>query len=82
MIPGADHDRQLLGAPMDRLTDRQETVLRAVERYYEVTGEPCPIRYLARRLSRHHSTIQSHLEALERKGWLATRGPAVPIRHR
>lgn len=62
------------------LTDRQSVVLETVESYYAVTGEPCPVRYLARRLRVHHSTIQSHLEALERKGWLATSGPAVPRR--
>lgn len=62
------------------LTDRQQVVLETVEQYYAVTGEPCPVRYLARRLRVHHSTIQSHLEALERKGWLQTTGPAIPRR--
>lgn len=63
------------------LTARQRDVLRVIEGYCQVTGEPCSARYMARRLSVHHSTIQQHLAALHRKGWLRTpNAPAMPVR--
>lgn len=69
--------------PFERLTVRQQKVLTLVTEFYEVTGEPCSASYVSRRLSLHHSTIQVHLSALYRKGWLRTpNAPAVPFLQR
>ena len=68
------------GVHAGALTARQKDIMVEVANYYIATGEPAPIRYLARRMDVHHSTIQDHLRALNRKGWLATAGPAVPLR--
>jgi DNA-binding MarR family transcriptional regulator len=54
------------------LTVRQREVLVLCERYLRETGEPASVRYLARRLGVHPSTIVDHLEALARKNWLRT----------
>jgi Mn-dependent DtxR family transcriptional regulator len=63
------------------LTDRQRDIITTIDRYYAVTGEPCPATYIGRRLRLHHSTVQDHLERLHRKGWLrAPNAPAVPAR--
>lgn len=68
-------------APLHTLTTKQRTLLIIIEQYVRATGEPCSARYLARRLSVHHSTIQMHLCALHRKGWLLTpNAPAKPSR--
>jgi len=71
--------------PRDRqefLTGRQRVVLRTIGDYYRTTGEPCPARYLARRLSIHLSTVQEHLESLYRKGYLRTpNAPVIPEDH-
>lgn len=72
-----DHsDSQRPALPL--LTTQQRQILSAIEAYCDVTHEPCPGRYLARRFSLHHSTIQKHLSALYRKGWL--RAPNPPSR--
>jgi DNA-binding IclR family transcriptional regulator len=71
------------GAPIDSLhtlTTRQRAIVTVIDDYTRVTGEPCPASYLARRLRLHHSSIQEHLSALHRKGWLRT--PNSPIRLR
>lgn len=66
-------------APLHTLTTKQRTLLEFIRAYHETTGEPCPGSMLARRLSVHHSTIQEHLSALWRKGWLLTpNAPATP----
>lgn len=54
------------------LTARQQKILSEIDGYCQATGEPCSSRYLARRFSVHHSTIQEHLATLYRKGWLRT----------
>lgn len=62
------------------LTDRQRTVLAEIVRYYIATGEPCPSRFVARRLSLHHSTVQEHIAALRKKGALRSTGsPSTPV---
>jgi DNA-binding NarL/FixJ family response regulator len=58
--------------PLHTLTNQQRKVLEAIAAYHLVTGECCSTTYLARRLSLHHSTVQEHLWALFRKGWLRT----------
>lgn len=59
------------------LTTKQRVILEAVEAFQRATGEACPVSLVARRLRVHHSTIQEHLTALYRKGWLRT--PNAPI---
>jgi SOS-response transcriptional repressor LexA len=61
---------------VEPLTERQRAVLACIARVYEATGEPPSIRYISRRLSLHLSTVQEHLEALHRKGWLRSPGPS------
>lgn len=64
---------------MSGLTCRQAEVLEAIVAYCAVTAEPCPSRYLARRLSLHHTTVLEHFETLHKKGWLKGRSsPALP----
>lgn len=58
------------------LSVQQRRVLAAIQAYHRATGEPCPGRYLARRLAMHHSTVQRHVEVLHRKGHV--RGPNPP----
>lgn len=65
VLPG-----QLQQREPEELTHRQREVLAVCEAFFHATGEPCSVPYLARRLAVHHSTIQEHLEALHRKGWL------------
>jgi Mn-dependent DtxR family transcriptional regulator len=62
--------------PAHLLPTRQRVVLEAIHEYTAVTGEPCPGRYLARRLNLHLTTVQDHLITLHRKGWL--RSPNAP----
>ena len=58
--------------PEHTLSTKQRLVVIAIEQYIGATGEPCPARYLARRLNVHHSTIQEYLRVLFLKGWLRT----------
>lgn len=63
------------------LPSKQRAVLDIIIRYYRATGEACPAAHIARRIDRHHSTIQEHLSALYTKGWLLTpNAPATPQR--
>ncbi len=57
-------------APLHLLTTQQRRVLEAIDTFWRATGEPCPGSYLARRFNLHHSTVQKHLFALHRRGWL------------
>ena len=79
---GRGRTRNMLDdARPSRLTSRQTVILSAIDEYCAATGEPCPSRYLARRLSSHHSTIQEHVASLYRKGWLrAPNAPSIPSR--
>lgn len=66
-------------APAHTLPTKQRAILEIIRDHYRMTGEACSARYLARRLSIHHSTVQEHLRVLYRKGWLMTAtGPAIP----
>lgn len=65
---------------VDTLPLRQRQVLTAIVDYSTVVGEQPTVRGLARRLHVHHSTIQEHLEALARKGWLRSSGSLVCTR--
>lgn len=67
-------------APLHSLTTKQRYVLMVIDQYERATGEPCSTSYIARRISVHHSTIQDHLCALHRKGWLVT--PNAPAKLR
>jgi DNA-binding MarR family transcriptional regulator len=61
--------------PLHALPTQQRRIVEIVEAFERASGEPCPARLLARRLKLHHSTVQDHLSALERKGWLRSKGP-------
>lgn len=58
------------------LTRRQRAVLTIITQYYAAAGEGCSVRYIARRLRIHHSTVQEHIDALYRKGWIMM--PSAP----
>jgi DNA-binding MarR family transcriptional regulator len=62
------------------LSIRQRQLLDAIRAYCEATQEACPASWLSRRFSMHHSSVQAHLSALHRKGFLAT--PNSPCRPR
>jgi repressor LexA len=56
---------------MRRLTDRQRQVLEAVHKIIAKKGYPPTVREIGERLSLSSScTVQRHLEALERKGFI------------
>lgn len=57
-------------APIHTLTTQQRRVLEAIDAYWRATGEACPCSVLARRFNLHHSSVQKHLVALHRRGWL------------
>lgn len=64
---------------VEGLTCRQARVLDAIVDYAQVTQEPCPSRYLSRRLAVDHTTILDHFRTLHRKGWLRWHSsPATP----
>lgn len=62
--------------PAHALPTKQRRILEAINDYWRATGEPCPGAVLARRFNVHHSSIQKHLSALHRRGWL--RSPSAP----
>jgi DNA-binding CsgD family transcriptional regulator len=65
--------------PRMLLTIRQRSILDMIVRYHRATGEACPASYLARRFNLHHSTVQEHVSALYKKGWLfAPNAPSLP----
>lgn len=64
-------------------TAKQLAIFRAIRAYVRVTGEPCSASYLARKFALHHSTIQAHIYALFRKGYVQTASaPVLPERRR
>ena len=67
-------------AALHTLSTMQRRVFDIIVQYHEATGEPCSARLIARRLTLHHSTVQDHLAALWRKGWVLT--PNAPARPR
>lgn len=52
------------------LTERQRQVFQVVAEYYEHTGEPCSVRYVARRLRVSHQRVHQHLTILRERRWL------------
>jgi len=66
------------------LAGRQRAVLELIQAYYRVAARRADppryrypsVAYLAARLGLHPTTVQDHLEALYRKGWLRTPQPA------
>ncbi len=66
----------LAGHNVAPLSPRQAEVLRVIARFYEATGEPPSERYLARRLDCCLATVQAHVHALYRKGWLKCPHPS------
>lgn len=57
------------------LTDRQREVLQLMTRYGEQYEETPSVSFIARRLGVHRNTVQAHLEALCRKGWIPAPRP-------
>lgn len=64
------------GQAVAPLAARQRAVLTLIARYYQATGETPSMRYIARRLQLHLKTVQQHLDALYRKGWLRSPNPS------
>jgi Mn-dependent DtxR family transcriptional regulator len=60
---------------VEPLAERQRAVMRVIATYHEATEEYPSARYIARRLGVHLSTVQEHLVALTRKGWLRAPQP-------
>jgi len=69
--------------PVHQLTTAQRRVLEWIDRYVDMLDEPCPASVVARRMGLHRSTVEQHIAALHRKGWLVTSTsptkPAAPI---
>jgi repressor LexA len=56
---------------MEQLTERQKSILRGIHEIYRETGAPPTVRELGRRVGLSSScTVQRHLDALERKGYV------------
>lgn len=67
----AELERIIRGAPDRRPpSPQQRLVLEIIYRYFRGMGEPCPARHVAQQLRLHHATVQEHVAALRRKGWL------------
>ncbi len=67
--------------PIHALTMKQRQLVEFIDEYCRCTGEPCSSYYLARRMGVSRQTIQEHLEALYRRGWLLTPNAPVMVRH-
>lgn|GEM_PF-2100284 len=63
-----------------RVTDRQLEVLRAVRGWVLDRGRMPSVRELATMLSRSPSTVQQHIRALERRGYIERDGSAHGLR--
>jgi len=56
---------------MEQLTERQKSILRGIHEIYQATGAPPTVRELGQRVGLSSScTVQRHLDALERKGYI------------
>jgi repressor LexA len=56
---------------MEQLTERQKNILRGIHEIYQATGAPPTVRELGQRVGLSSScTVQRHLDALERKGYI------------
>ena len=60
---------------VEPLAERQRAVMRVIATYHEATTEYPSARYVARRLGVSLATVQEHLRALCRKGWLKVPAP-------
>lgn len=58
------------------LTTLQRDVYLLAIRYFQATGEPCSLAYLARRLKRHPTTVRARLNWIAKKGWASATTPA------
>ena len=52
------------------LTDRQQAILDFINEYVSENGFPPSVREIGRRFGIYPATVQDHIEALERKGYL------------
>lgn len=66
--------------PLHTLTTQQRKIVEAIDGFTRATGEACSANWLARRFTLHHSTVQEHLSALHRKGWLKTPNAPASLR--
>lgn len=55
---------------VQQLSPQQRAVLRLIRRISDVAGEAPSVRLLARRMGVDDSTVQGHLNAAFKKGWL------------
>jgi len=56
---------------MEQLTERQKSILRGIHEIYQATGAAPTVRELGQRVGLSSScTVQRHLDALERKGYI------------
>jgi DNA-binding IclR family transcriptional regulator len=68
--------------PLHLLPTQQRRIIEAIDLIEQATGEPCSVPLLARRFRLHHSTVQDHVFALHRKGWLKSRHAPLSLRQR
>lgn len=68
--------------PLHTLPTKQRAIIETADAFERAAGEPCSASFLARRLRVHPSTIQEHLSALHRKGWLLTPNSPVSLRRK
>jgi DNA-binding NarL/FixJ family response regulator len=68
-------ETNLTGDGPSPLTQRQQQVLQLMTRYGEQFDEAPSVSFIARRLQVHRTTVQDHLEAIHRKGWLPAPRP-------
>src|SRR5215510_15069114 len=52
------------------LTERQQAILDFINEYVEDNGFPPSVREIGRRFEIYPATVQDHISALERKGYL------------
>jgi SOS-response transcriptional repressor LexA len=65
-------------AKSDELTARQREVWQVAADYYRYTGEPCSVRYIARRLQLCSTRVHQHLTTLRDRKWLEGTRPIRP----
>ena len=64
---------------MERLTRRQERVLRVILRFFEDEDRPPTTRELGGKLGCHVKTVYQYVLALERKGWITRRKGRIRV---
>lgn len=63
------------------LTEKQQRVYELALKYFEATGEPCSVSWLARQLHRDRHTVRHHATAIVKKGWANSETPAFRRLH-